>query len=156
MSKDTVSVNLLVKTTAAMKKVDEWQAAINRVGANAKRMYTKVRSMTKSAVKNMSTYVQIFRGLMAAVGQTIDPMFDALLTGVVTAATALYQMGLAWNAAPGIGQIIFIALSAASIGLAIGQTASILAGRGHNKDRMAGIMSSISGMSSLLGGFDVA
>ena len=149
-STGNVFINIIVKTKDARDEVDDFQNEINKVGSLAKRTFAAIRREGKTILASIGSMVTVFRGMMKAIGQTIDPLFDTMLAGVMSAATSLLAIAQAWSMAPGIGQIVFVILAAASLGLTTGTVGAVLSGKAMSKDRIDGVQQTLTGLMGMM------
>ena len=113
---NNVTVSLILDNTQTLAQIEQTEAKVDEVTGKWVLTRSTIEREIRSVMRNISSLISTFRGVMSAMGATLDPWFDALLAMVSSAISTLFAVGIAM-AESIIGSPFALAVFMAAIGL---------------------------------------
>lgn len=137
MSED---VNIIVKTTidpGSEAELKDYENRIKKTRKSFRQLKEEMRKQMPSMVGAINAMISMARNFIRAAGIILDDTLNAFLDGIQAGIMNLMSLAVAWNMIPGVGQMVFLAVSAAVMGIGIGTTAAMMQKAEANKANLA-------------------
>lgn len=138
MSFNAVTISIGVDTTEGNVAVDALQAKIDRQQGEWKQARIQIMNEIREVSRGINMLFQSIRLAVAITGQSIDPVFSALMS-IISGTVSLMLATAAALATSVILAGVGVALGAAALGLQLGQTAKLIIERKMVSDRLRNI-----------------
>jgi hypothetical protein len=138
VSRDDVTISLLLDNTQALAAIDQTEEQMDRVVDKWALTRQNIEKEIRATMRNITSLISTFRGVMSAMGATIDPWFDALLAMVSSAISTLFAVGVAMTESI-VGSPFALAIFTAAIGLQAFTTGKLLREFGEITGKMLNI-----------------
>ncbi len=113
-------VNIIIKSdsTQVKKDIDDVESKVDSIVGKWKIARLGIEIEIGQTLRNISSIISTFRGVISAMGLTLDPWWNAMTNLVSATISSLFAIGLALSAS-GVGLAVSPLVFAASAGLSI-------------------------------------
>ncbi len=152
MVDDSFELYLDMKTEKGYKEMAAYKENIEQVASRWIQIKQKIVKEGRNMMRSMYALVMLYKSVLKAFGQTLDPMQEVLLAYISTTVTTMLQISTAL-AATGLGAVAASVLLVAALVFNTMATAQALAGMAEAKEanqEAADVMERLGYLSSTL------